>query len=61
MDLKKRVALDHPDWDLSGYRGTKFDYWVDEATEKVPANTLSAATREEVGGTKDTPADNPVT
>ena len=25
-DLKRRVAMDHPDWDLSAYSGVNSDY-----------------------------------
>ena len=59
MDLKRRVALDHLDWVLSGYRGAEFDYWAEEATEEAPVSTLSAVAQEEIGGTKDTLADDP--
>ena len=39
VDLKGRMALDHPDWDLSSYRGAESDYWMDETPEEVPAST----------------------
>ena len=31
VDLKRRVSLDHPNWDLFGYRDAEFDYWMDDA------------------------------
>ena len=57
MDLKKRVAIDHPDWDLSGYRGAEFDYSVDEAAKEAPMTTPPIVVQEEVGGTDNTPVD----
>ena len=32
-DLKRRVAEDHPEWDLAGYSGVDSDYWDVEASE----------------------------
>ena len=32
-DLKRRVAEDHPEWDLAGYSGVDSDYWDAEASE----------------------------
>ena len=31
-DLKRRVAEDHPEWDLAGYSGVDSDYWEAEAS-----------------------------
>ena len=59
VDLKRRVALDHPNWNLSGYRGAEFDYWADEAPKEVRDSYLPANTQEEVGRTEDTPVDDP--
>ena len=49
------MVLDHHDWDLSGYRGAKSDYWVDEATEEVPVSIPLTSALKEVGATEDTP------
>ena len=58
-DLKRRVAEDHPEWDLSAYSGVDSDYWEAEAEgggTPVEAGTGSAEVRdatretEEVGG-----------
>ena len=58
VDLKRRVATDHPDLDLSGYRYVECNYWVDEAIEEALVTTPSAAVREEVCGTDNTPAED---
>ena len=54
-----RVALDHPNWDLSGYRDAESDYWVDEAAKEALVDTPPATTQEELRGTKDASADDP--
>ena len=58
IDLKRRVALDHLDWDLSGYQGAESDYWVDKVAEDILVTTLSVAAREEVRGADDTLAND---
>ena len=59
MDLRRRVALNHLDWDLSGYQGAGLDYWVDEAPIEVPGGTSPADALEEVRRGEDTSANDP--
>ena len=43
-DLKMRVAIDHPEWDLVAYSGADSDIWeVDSSTvnEEVLANGVT--------------------
>ena len=41
-DLKRRVAVDHPEWDLSGYSGVDSDFFDVEEDEPAPEPTDQA-------------------
>ena len=43
-DLKRRVALDHPEWDLSGYSGVDSDFFDVEEDEPAPKATETGPT-----------------
>ena len=38
-DLKRRVAVDHSEWDLSGYSGVDSDFFDVEEDEPAPEHT----------------------
>ena len=57
VDLKRRVALDHPDWDLLACQGANSDFWIDEPTEEALLSVLPVVVQEEVGGTNEAAAD----
>ena len=44
-DLKRRVVVDHPEWDLSTYSGADSDFWEVESPtrEEAPAGDEGAA------------------
>ena len=51
-DLKRRVALLHPEWDLSTFSGVESDFWdVDggDVQGEIPAGGAEAVEGEEVG------------
>ena len=50
-DLKRRVALVHPEWDLSGFIGSESDYWELGASGAEDAAPTGEAV-EEVGETE---------
>ena len=43
-DLKRRVAVDHPEWDLSAYSGADSNFWKVESPteEEAPAGEEGA-------------------
>ena len=58
VDLKRMVALDYPDWDLSTYRGTGLDFWIEEPIGEAPLSALHISIREEVGGIDEVTTDS---
>ena len=48
-DLKRRVAIDHPEWDLSAYSRADSDFWEEESPTEEEAPTGEEGT---VGGSK---------
>ena len=58
-DLKRRVALDHLEWDLSAYSGVESDFWdleeeellADPLTDGVPTAVVAGADLPAIGST----------
>ena len=51
-DLKRRVALAHPEWDLSTFSGVDLDYWDVEASaeREVPVAGVGSDAARTFGG-----------
>ena len=51
--MERRVALDHPEWDLAAYSGVDLDFWEVEppAAEETPDGEETRSTEEVVGET----------